>query len=250
METNQSKLPLNITSFLVVALIIASFAIGSLWTKVQYLEKGAVAGAKNTADAGTKPAQPTQPEGFGSADNVEKLKDDDHLRGDKKARFLLIEYSDFQCPYCQRFHPTAKQALDEFKGELAWIYRHFPLESIHPLARNAGEASACAAEQGGSDAFWKYADKLFEVTPAIGEAELPKLADSVGLDGSKIKSCLDSGGGKERVDRDLKSGTSAGIQGTPGNILLDTKTGKTKVLSGAVPLETIKQALEELKKEG
>lgn len=243
----QKKLPIGITHFLVIALIIASFAIGSLWTKVQYLEQasgtGRVAGvqANNTNDNAPAAQPPTQ-----EAGEVAPLVDDDHVRGDRKARILLIEYSDFQCPYCQRFHPTAKQVLATYKNDLAWVYRHFPLDSIHPLARNAAYAVECAYQQGKDEAFWQFADKLFEVTPAIGEEELPKLATSVGLDENKLTECMKTDAAKERIERDLASGTKAGITGTPGNILLDTKTKKTRLIPGAVPFESIKQSIDEL----
>lgn len=87
---------------------------------------------------------------------------DDHIRGDKNARILLVEYSDIQCPYCKRFHPTVNRALSDYNGQIAWVYRHFPLEGLHPLARPAAEATECAASMGGEDAFWKMLDKMNE----------------------------------------------------------------------------------------
>ena len=95
------------------------------------------------------------------AAKVPKLKDQDHLKGNKNAEVLLIEYSDFQCPYCQRFHPTTTQILEEYKDQVALVYRHFPLDQIHPYARPAANASECVKDLGGEDAFWKFADKAF-----------------------------------------------------------------------------------------
>ncbi len=239
------KSPFSITHFLVVALIVASFAIGSLWTKVQYLEKGGVV-------AGTKTVATPAPAVQGIADevkgDVEPLSDQDHVRGDRKSRILMIEYSDFQCPFCQRFQPTAQQAFDTYKDKLAWVYRHMPLDSIHPLARNAAYASECAYDQGKDEAFWQFVDKLFEVTPAIGEEELPKLATSLGLDGDKLKECITKGDKKDRIDKDITSGTKAGITGTPGTIIYDTKTKKSKFVPGAVPFESLKATIDELLK--
>ena len=102
-----------------------------------------------------------------SADQAAKLpglKDQDHVRGNRNAEVLLIEYSDFQCPYCQQFHPTTLQILDEYKDQVAHVYRHFPLDQIHPYARPAAEASECIKELGGEDAFWKFADKAFGIS--------------------------------------------------------------------------------------
>ncbi len=88
----------------------------------------------------------------------------DHWRGPKNARFVLIEYSDFQCPFCDRFHPTAKDFITKNKNT-AWVYRHFPLRSIHPYAQKLAEASECVWEQKGDDGFWAFADKVFEAMP-------------------------------------------------------------------------------------
>lgn len=92
---------------------------------------------------------------------LDPLSDEDHVRGEADARYILIEYSDFECPYCQRFHPTAQQLIDE-NPDIKWAYRHFPLDSIHPNARELAKASECAAKAGGNDAFWEFADVLYQ----------------------------------------------------------------------------------------
>lgn len=237
----------SLTPFLVALLILASFFLGSLWTKVQYLEKG------TSVQAGTTPPteKNNEPE-FGNADQVEKLKNEDHVRGSRNARILLIEYSDLECPFCKRFHPTAQQIVDEYKNQVAWVYRHFPLDQIHSKARKQAEATECAAELSGNDGFWKMTDKIFEVTPSnngLDMDSLPDLAQQVGLDKNRFKTCLDSGKYANRVEADYQSGVKAGISGTPGNILLDTKTGKTRLIPGALPFDQFKQAIDELLKE-
>lgn len=197
--------------------------------------------------SGTKPT--TQGGGYGSAQNVEPLKSSDHVRGDKKARILLIEYSDLECPFCKKFHPTAKQAVDEFKGQVAWVYRHFPLDPIHSKADKEAEASECAGELGGEDTFWKFVDKIYEVTPSnngLDPAELPKIASQVGLDQTKFQSCLDSGKWAKKVEEQYQGGVKAGVTGTPGNILLDTKTKKTKLIPGAVGYDQLKTQIDSL----
>lgn len=177
---------------------------------------------------------------------VEKLKDTDHIRGQKTARILLFEYSDLECPFCKRFHPTAQQAVNDYKGQVAWVYRHFPLDQIHPKARKLAEATECANEMAGNDAFWKMADKIFEqeIVPEI--SALPALASQIGLDQGKLKSCLDSGKYAAHVEEDYQGGIKAGVTGTPGNVLLDTKTGKTVPISGAVPYDTLKSSIDSL----
>ncbi len=109
----------------------------------------------------------------------------DHWEGSPTARYVIIEYSDFECPYCRRFHSEPKQLLQDFKGQVAWVYRHIPLTSIHPNSQMEAEASECAAELGGNAGFWKYANKLFEETKSNGRSfdrnALVDLANRLGL---------------------------------------------------------------------
>ncbi len=90
----------------------------------------------------------------------------DHWRGSKDARYVLIEYSDFECPYCQRFHPTAKQ-FEQENEDVAWVYRHFPIRTIHPDAQKLAELSECVVEQKGPEGFWQFSDMVFE--KVVGE---------------------------------------------------------------------------------
>ncbi len=97
----------------------------------------------------------------GSA-NVPDVTKDDHVLGGKKPKIYLVEYSDFQCPYCKALNPTVKQALDEYGDQIALVYRHYPLEQIHPYARALAEGSECANELGGNEKFWAFHDQIFE----------------------------------------------------------------------------------------
>lgn len=233
---------------LVVLLIVASFLLGALWTEVRYLKRGGAATSPTTTAGTAQPTQPAQPQ-FGSADNLEKLKETDHVRGNRNAQILMIEYSDLECPFCKSFHPTAQRAVDEYDGKVAWVYRHFPLDQIHSKADKEAEAVECANELAGNDGYWKLTDKIFSVTPSnngLNLDDLPKLASDVGLNQSSFKNCLDSGKYAAHVEEDYQSGIKAGITGTPGTVLLNTKTNKTRLVPGAVPYEQLKQAIDAL----
>lgn len=223
-------------------LVISVFFNGAMWMKVKMLEKGLGGATAKIADDNQPAGQPTQAE-----ITVDPVSEDDHVRGNRNAKIALIEYSDLECPFCKRFHPTAQQVVDEYDGKVMWVYRHFPLDNLHPKADKEAEAAECAGEIGEADKFWAMVDKIFEVTPSnngLDLDDLPKLAKESGVDGQKFRECLDSGKFIQHVEDDYQSGIRAGVTGTPGNILLDIKTGKTRVIPGAVPFEQVKQAID------
>jgi protein-disulfide isomerase len=133
----------------------------------------------------------------------------DHIYGNPDAPVSLIEYSDFECPFCKRFHPNSKDLDDNSDGQVNWIYRHFPLEFHNPLAQLEAEASECAGELGGNDTFWTYADLLYERTKSNGNGlssdALVPFAQEVGLDEKDFKTCLESGRMTARVQEDVVS---------------------------------------------
>lgn len=238
-----------VNTALVVLLVAASFLIGTLWTKVQTLEKSGAGGNAAVAGDTTGRGGGTAPAALPSALDVPPITDSDYLRGDRSAKLVLIEYSDLECPFCKRFHPTAAQIFDEYKGQVAWVYRHFPLEQLHPKAPKEAEAAECVGDLAGSEAFWKFVDNIFEVTPAnngLDLAKLPEYAVAAGVDKAQFQTCLDSGRMAERVQAQYDGGARAGVTGTPGNILLNTETGETKLIAGAQPFSVFKSAIDEM----
>lgn len=231
----------GLTIILVGLLIVGAFFIGSLSTKVKQLEEDT--SPSRTADNIAPSAPPTPRQ----ATEVDPVTDDDWVRGNVDARIALIEYSDLECPFCQRFHPTAQQVIDEYKDDVKWVYRHFPLDQIHSKADKEAEAVECAGKLAGNEGFWALTDKIFEVSPTNNGLDLdmlPNLAVEVGLDRNAFESCLNSGEMANNVEADYQSGLKAGVTGTPGNILLDTKTGETQFIPGAVPYPQVKQAID------
>lgn len=175
---------------------------------------------------------------------------DDHLYGNPDAPVTLIEYSDFECPFCKRFHGTAKRLVDASDGQVNWVYRHFPLGFHNPGAQKQAEAAECAAELGGNEVFWRFADTIYARTTSNGHGfpieKLVPLAAELGLDKTKFQQCLDSERFAEKVQQQMATGKGAGISGTPGNILFHKASGRVVAISGAQPLERFQQAAQAL----
>ncbi len=162
-------------------------------------------------------------------------KSDDHIRGDKNAKVTLVEYSDFECPFCGKLIPTLDKIMDEYKGKVKLIFRHFPLSSIHPNAQKAAEASECASDQG---KFWEMHDKMFAEQDNLGIDSLKAMAKSLGLNSSKFNECLDSGKYAKKVADSEEEGTAYGVKGTPTTFVNGT------LISGSLPYDSFKQVID------
>ncbi|MDH3611143.1 MAG: DsbA family protein [Nitrosopumilus sp.] len=188
------------------------------------------------------PSQPLQP--------VKISLDDDPIRGDPNAPITIVEFSDFQCPFCARFHTqTLPSILEEYiePGKVNFVYRDFPLQSIHPNAFPAAVAAECANEQG---KYWEYHDMLFEKQNGwsrLGSEEVistfSQYAVEVDLEQEQFDSCLESGKYLEEVQKDLSDGRAYDITGTPGFFIGNEEIGFVK-LSGAQPFDSFKQVID------
>jgi protein-disulfide isomerase len=156
-------------------------------------------------------------------------------KGPAKAPVELVEFSDFQCPFCVRADPIVTKILQTYGDRIRFVYRFYPLPS-HPNARSAAEAAACADEQG---KFWPYHDRLFAAPSKLADADLKQAAVELGLDGPKFNACLDSHEPKARVDADVRAGQEAGVNGTPAFFI------NGRPLSGAQPFEAFKRVIDE-----
>jgi len=168
--------------------------------------------------------------------------------GRNDAPVTLVEFSDYQCPFCQRFFATTLPALKKDyidTGKLRFVYRDFPLE-MHPHAREAAVAAHCAGEQG---KYWEMHDALFQYQAALAPAQLAERARALGLDSSRFDQCLTSGRHTASIERGLADGAAAGVQGTPGFVVGKTQPGDTiqgTPIRGAQPLETFRRIIEQL----
>lgn len=183
----------------------------------------------------------------GNLEQMAAITSEDHIRGNPNAPVKIVEYSDMECPFCKRFHETMKQVSTEYGDQVAWVYRHFPLDSIHSKARPEAVAAECANELGGNDAFWKFTDRFFEVTPSNNQTQIetviPQIVREIGLDENAFQTCFESGKYDQHIQDDLDNAIATGGNGTPWSIVV-TEDGKKYPLSGAQPYETVKQLIE------
>lgn len=213
-----------------------------------------VAGAVYFSSIKQKDTAPAfQPEqGTASLENIRAISTTDHIRGDINAPIKIVEYSDTECPFCKRFQTTMQQVMNEYgkNGKVAWVYRHSPIDSLHPKSRKEAEATECANELGGNDKFWQYLDRIYEVTPAnngLDPLELPKIAEYVGLNVTDFNTCFNSGKYAAHIEEDTKNAVATGGGGTPWSIII-AKDGKKYPINGAQPYETVKQTIDSLLK--
>jgi len=163
---------------------------------------------------------------------------DDYIRGNPSAPITIVEYSDFECPFCQRFHPTIKQVLKEYGDQVRWVYRHFPLTQIHPNAQSSAEASECVGEQKGSDGFWQFADAMFANQARLGTAFYREVAGQIGVNLAQYDTCVSSRKYEEKVASQQAEGVRLGVTGTPGSFVNNTP------VRGALPYESVKTIIE------
>ncbi|MEO5927453.1 MAG: DsbA family protein [Patescibacteria group bacterium] len=185
------------------------------------------------------PSQPTDPSVPTAPAAPVKPVDEknDHIRGAKNAKVTLIEYSDYECPFCLRHEDSITQALKDYPNDVRVIYRNFPLTSIHPEAQKAAEAAECAGQQG---KFWEMHDAIFQANAAskMSVATWKEVAGTLKIDTNKFNECLDGGKTAAQVAQEEQEGSSAGVQGTPGTFVNGT------LVEGAVPYATLKSMID------
>jgi len=162
---------------------------------------------------------------------------DDPYAGGENADVVIVEFSDFQCPYCFQVFPTVREILDLYGEQIKFIYRDFPNITAHPESQKAAEAAECAAEQG---RFWDYHDKLFINQNNLGSGSLKNYAAELSLDQGQFDECLDSGRYYAEVQQDFASGVVAGVEGTPTFFINNVK------FEGAITVDNFKTIIDQL----
>lgn len=158
-----------------------------------------------------------------------------NIYGSSKAAVTIVEFSDYQCPYCSRLHPTLGEIVDESEGTIAWEYRHLPL-SIHPLAMPAAVLAECLAKEKGNKAFWEFTDMVFANQTGLSEDFLDTTAIELGLSQADVIECESDPGIKAQIISDMTASETLGGSGTPFSVIV-YPDNTYKTVSGAVPKE-------------
>lgn len=173
----------------------------------------------------------------------------DYIRGNPNAAIMMIEYSDYDCPYCKQYHATMNKIMDEYgvTGRLAWVFRQMPIEQLHPNSPIISEAALCVGDIGGNEKFWKFTDMIFDERSAEEQTNVTKLnqyAEEAGVSKEEFISCTKSGRMKDKLTQDLKDGFDSGARGTPYTVLI--VGNQQAVISGAQPYATVKDIVQNL----
>lgn len=185
--------------------------------------------------------------------NIRPISNSDHIYGNPNADIVMVTYSDLECPSCQKFHVTMKKILAEYakSGTVAWVYRHFPIEKVHPNAMGAAIASECVTDIAGEIKFWEYIDRLFENAPnSLISENLRSIALEIGVDSAKFDSCLILEKNKEIINQSISDGRaifeSDSNFGTPYTIMI-SRDGLQTQLVGNQELEDIVEIINLMK---
>lgn len=173
----------------------------------------------------------------------------DYIKGNPNASILIVEYSDYDCPFCKNFHENMNRVMDDYgiTGKVAWVYRQFPIAQLHPNAERISQSALCVGELGGNDAFWKFSDSIFQernLNEPTNITKLPEYAEKVGVKKEDLLSCLESGHHAKTIADNLREGANAGIEGTPHSFVI--VGNQMAAIEGSQPYTVIKQTIDNL----
>jgi len=237
-QSNPYVIPLSIViSGVLIAGSIMYAGDGGSGTLAQV--GGAVTGTNNAA-------QPDDPSA-GALDALKPVSAEDKILGDPSAPVKIVEFSDLECPFCARFHTTMQQVMNEYgkDGRVAWVYRHFPLESIHPSARLGANGAECAGELGGPSKFWDFTNTVFErQSGGLSSAMFSQVANDIGIDNAAFSSCIESGRYDALIDQHIEDAIATGGRGTPYSIVV-AADGRKSAINGADTFAVVKSKIEQ-----
>ncbi len=182
-------------------------------------------------------------------DDIRPVDGADFIKGNPNAQILIVEYSDYDCPFCKSFHDTMTRIMDEYgvSGKVAWVYRQFPLAQLHPNAERISLTALCVGKLGGNDAFWDFSDLVFTergTNEPTNISKLPEYAEKVGVNKEALVDCLESGEQDPVLAQSLNDGVKAGIQGTPQSFVI--VGNQLAPIEGAQPYTVVKSIIDNL----
>jgi protein-disulfide isomerase len=206
-----------------------------------------------TAGNNTSTSTPPMPEDGSSSRTTNStprpVDGSDHIRGNPNAPILIIEYGDYDCPFCKQYHDTLNQIMDEYgvTGKVAWVYRQYPIGQLHPNSPNVSEAALCVGSIGGHDAFWKFTDLIFEnreIDEPTNPVKLPDYAVEIGINKEEYFACVDSNKMEDSLKNSVADAFNIGARGTPYTVI--TVGNEQAVVNGAQSYEVVKSILDSL----
>jgi protein-disulfide isomerase len=193
---------------------------------------------------------PADQTGSAAVSTTRAISDTDYILGNPNAPIVMIEYSDYDCPFCKQFHATMQQVMDEYgvSGRVAWVYRQFPLIDLHPNSPQISEAALCVGDIGGNDAFWTFSDTVFdsrEETEFTNVTKLAQFAETAGVERMAFMDCMSTDRMMDTLKADMSDGLAAGAaQGTPYTVI---KVGNQEAtIVGAQPYGVVKGIIDNL----
>lgn len=177
---------------------------------------------------------------------IRPISAEDHILGNPNAEIFIVEYSDTECPFCKMFHYTMHEVIAESDGNVAWVYRHFPIEQLHRKAFREALATECAAEQGGNEVFWIYVDQIYARTnsnDSLPDSELFNIAGELGLNMETFTTCIETEKYAQKVNNDITDARIAGATGTPSSFIVSNGT-VLDTIPGASPKEVVLEKIQ------
>jgi protein-disulfide isomerase len=204
-----------------------------------------------TGDRSTDPAPAVTSEGdpIVASGTIRPVDQTDYVRGNPNAPIVMIEYSDYDCPFCKQYHDTLNQIMNEYgvSGKVAWVYRQFPLPQLHPNAPKISEAALCVGNLGGSTAFWTFTDKVFQeraINEQTNMVKLTEYAQDAGVDMGAYQTCLGTNQMEETVKTSVEEALALGAVGTPYTVLI--VGNEQAIVNGAQSYEVVKSIIDNL----
>lgn len=234
----------NLPAILTPLAIVCGFAM--IAVAVFFSGGGA---AKNQAGLVIPTTEQGQPTVASGPDNVAPVTKADWIRGNPNAPIQIVEYSDYDCPFCKDFHETMKRVINEYgsNGQVAWVYRHFPLTQLHPNAPAIAQAAECVGHLGGNEAFWTFSDLVFSergTNEATDMSKLAGFAQTAGVATDTYNNCVNNETYLQNVEADFENAAAVGGRGTPYSVII--VGDQTGVINGAQPYNTVKNIVETL----